>query len=91
MDKEFTKYDIEIAYAFMHQKQRVYEYSTMPWQRDDIEYAIGDYVGQMNPLLYKKLAKGRDRFLLDHSTFASDIREAIDSLEALLEIIVETE
>lgn len=80
-----SKYDIEIAYAFLHQKQRVYEFSTMLWQKDDIEYAIGDYVGQMNAELYKKLAKGRDRFLLDHGSFASDIREAVDCLEEMLE------
>lgn len=85
MESVISKYDIEIAYAFLHQKQRVYEFSTMLWQKDDIEYAIGDYVGQMNAELYKKLAKGRDRFLLDHSTFASDIREAVDYLEEMLE------
>ena len=85
MESVISKYDIEIAYAFLHQKQRVYEFSNMLWQKDDIEYAIGDYVGQMNAELYKKLAKGRDRFLLDHSTFASDIREAVDCLEEMLE------
>lgn len=84
MENVISKYEIEIAYSFLHQKQRVYEFSTMQWQMDDIEYAIGDYVGQMNPELYKTLAKGRDRFLLDHSSFASDIREAVDCLEEML-------
>ena len=37
---------IETAYCFFHQKQRVYQYSTMDWQKDDIEYAIDDYVSQ---------------------------------------------
>lgn len=85
MDRKFTRYDVEIAYAFLHQKQRVYAFSTMQWQRDDIEYAIGDYVGQMNAELYEILANGRKRFLLDHSSFAEDIAEAVERLEALLE------
>ena len=30
------KDSIETAYAFMHQKLRVYEHSTLDWQKDDI-------------------------------------------------------
>ena len=31
-----TKDSIETAYSFLHQKQRIYVYSTLDWQRDDI-------------------------------------------------------
>ena len=39
---------IETAYAFFHQKERVYAYSNMEWQKDDIEYAISQYVHDMD-------------------------------------------
>lgn len=52
MNANFTKDSVESAYCFFHQKLRVYEYSTSPTQRDDIEYAISQYVERMNPLLY---------------------------------------
>ena len=35
-----TRDCIESAYCFIHQKLRVFEFSTNPTQRDDIEYAI---------------------------------------------------
>lgn len=79
-----TKDSIEAAYSFFHQKKRVYDYSTNPRQRDDIEYAIGSYAGGMNAELYGLLAKGRGHFLLDHAAFASDISEAVAALERLL-------
>ena len=41
---------IESAYCFIHQKLRVYEFSNNPTQRDDIEYAISQYVEGMNPV-----------------------------------------
>ena len=44
MNANFTKDSVESAYCFFHQKLRVYEYSTSPTQRDDIEYAISQYV-----------------------------------------------
>ena len=34
---------IETAYSFLHQKERIYAHSTLDWQKDDIEIAIGDY------------------------------------------------
>lgn len=43
---------VQLAYAFFHQKQRIYQYSTLDWQKDDIEYAIEDYVSQMDKELY---------------------------------------
>ena len=43
-----TKDSIESAYCFIHQKWRVYKFSTMEWQKDDIEYAIAQYVEGMD-------------------------------------------
>ena len=75
---------IESAYCFIHQKLRVYEFSTNPTQRDDIEYAISQYVDGMNPQLYQKLAAGRDGFLLDHVSFEQDMRKAQEQLEKMM-------
>jgi hypothetical protein len=79
-----TKDSIESAYCFFHQKWRVYEFSTMAAQKDDIEYAIASYVEGMSTELYDKLAGGNLHFLKDHPTFVSDMRQAIRSLEALM-------
>lgn len=75
---------IESAYCFIHQKLRVYEFSHNPTQRDDIEYAIAQYVEGMNKSLYQLLSEGRDDFLLDHTRFESDMRAAQGKLEAIL-------
>ena len=75
---------IESAYCFIHQKLRVYEFSTNPTQRDDIEYAISQYVDGMNPQLYQLLADGRDGFLLDHISFEQDMRKAQEQLEKMM-------
>lgn len=75
---------VESAYCFIHQKLRVYEFSTNPTQRDDIEYAIGQYVEGMNPQLYRLLAEGRQEFLLDHTKFEEDMREAQERLESMM-------
>ena len=75
---------IESAYCFIHQKLRVFEFSTSPTQRDDIEYAIAQYVEGMNPLLYQLLSQGRKEFLLDHVNFEKDMREAQEKLEGMM-------
>lgn len=75
---------IETAYCFLHQKERIYAHSTLDWQKDDIEIAIGDYAGEMNQELYKTLARGRADFLRDHARFANDIAEAVAVLENML-------
>ena len=75
---------IEAAYCFLHQKYRVYEFSTSETQRDDIEFAIASYVDGMNKALYFELAKSRKEFLLNHVSFAKDMEEAIKALEAKL-------
>ncbi len=79
-----NKHTIESAYAFFHQKQRVYQYSTLDWQRDDIEYAIEDYVSQMDGELYDLISKGRKDFLRNHSSFADDIFNAVEQFENML-------
>ena len=48
-----TKDSIETAYSFLHQKRNVYIHSTLDWQKDDIEYAIGSYVDDMSKELYE--------------------------------------
>ena len=78
------KDSIETAYSFFHQKWQVYRYSTMQWQKEDIEYAISSYVVSMDSNLYSALSKGRPDFLKSHTTFAADMVEAIDQLESLL-------
>lgn len=78
------KYSIEEAYSFFHQKWNVYRRSNMDWQKDDIEWAIGDYVSQMNPKLYDAIRQGHPHYLTDHASFAHDLEEAVSLLEAML-------
>ncbi len=78
-----TKDCVESAYCFFHQKLRVYEFSHNPVQRDDIEYAISQYVEGMNPQLYQLLASDRKDFLLDHTRFEQDMREALEQLSSM--------
>lgn len=56
----------------------------MDWQKDDIEWAIGDYVSQMNPELYDAIRQGHPHYLTDHASFAHDLEEAVSLLEAML-------
>ena len=71
-----TKDSIETAYSFLHQKRRstsgrllptgrknVYIHSTLDWQKDDIELAIGSYVNDMSQELYEAISDGRADFL----------------------------
>lgn len=81
-----TKESIETAYCFLHQKLRVYQYSTMDWQKDDIEYAIGNYVADIPKELLEQLANGRQDFLVDHRRFQGDMTSAVTQLEKLLGI-----
>lgn len=81
-----SKESLETAYCFLHQKQRVYQYSTMDWQKDDIECAIADYVADMNRELYDLLAEGRSDYLLSHRYFAEDMIHGVEILEKMLGI-----
>ena len=83
-NSNINKDSIESAYCFFHQKLRVYEYSNSPTQRDDIEYAISQYVDGMNPALYQMIANGRENYLLDHKHFEQDMRDALDILNGML-------
>lgn len=79
-----TKDSIETAYSFMHQKQRIYVYSTLDWQKDDIEIAIASYVDDMSKELYDAISDGREDFLRDHKRFLDDITMAVEKLEEML-------
>ena len=77
---------IETAYAFFHQKERVYTYSNMEWQKDDIEYAISQYVHDMDKQLLALLANGIPDFLESHLRFHQDLQAAVEQLESKLGI-----
>lgn len=79
-----TKDSIEIAYSFLHQKQRIYVHSTLDWQKDDIEIAISDYANDMSQELYDAISGGRADFLRDHKWFQEDITKAVEILEKML-------
>ena len=80
-----TRDSIEIAYSFLHQKRNVYIHSVLGWQKDDIEYTIGNYVDDMSPDLFETISDGRPDFLRDHKRFEEDITRAVDILGKLLE------
>ena len=79
-----TKDSIETAYSFFHQKRNVYVHSTMEWQKEDIEYAVGSYTDDMSPELYAAISRGRTDFLRDHGRFQDDLTQAVRELEKKL-------
>jgi len=79
-----TKDSIETTYSFLHQKRNVYIHSSLEWQKDDIEYAIGSYVDDMSQELYEVLSNGKSDFLRDHKRFQEDITLAVEQLEKML-------
>lgn len=78
--QHISKDSIEQAYCFLHQKWRVYEHSTLAWQKDDIEYAVAQYADAMSPALYGLLAGTRADFLTSHPSFAADMQSALSTL-----------
>lgn len=64
-----TRHSIETAHAFLHQKSRVYQFSTMEKQKEEIEYAVGCYAEEMNKELYMKMSKGRRRLFAESCFF----------------------
>ena len=76
-----TKDSIETAYSFLHQKRNVYIHSTLDWQKDDIEYAIGSYVDDMSQELYESISDGKIDFLRDHKWFEDDITRAVEKMD----------
>ena len=79
-----SKDSIETAYSFLHQKRNVYIHSTLDWQKDDIELAIGSYVDDMSQELYEAISDGWSDFLRDHKQFGDDITLAVKRLEEML-------
>jgi hypothetical protein len=79
-----TRDRIETAYSFLHQKRNIYIHSTLDWQKDDIELAIGSYVDDMSLELYEAISDGRADFLRDHKRFTEDITQAVERLENML-------
>ena len=78
------RYSIESAYAFFHQKLRVYEHSTSEREMDHIEEVIASYSNNMSKDLYKELSGGNDAYLREHPAFESDLRDAVAKLEVML-------
>ena len=65
-------------------RKNVYIHSTLDWQKDDIELAIGSYVDDMSQELYEAISNGRADFLRDHKRFGEDITQAVERLEEML-------
>ena len=63
---------IEQAYAFFHQKLKVYEHSTSEREMDHIEDCIVDYANSMSKDLFNELSQGNPVFLHEHTTFQED-------------------
>ena len=82
--RALLKDSIETAYSFLHQKRSIYIHSTLDWQKDDIELAIGSYVDDMSQELYEAISDGRADFLRDHKRFGDDITQAVERLEQKL-------
>ena len=75
---------VEQAYAFFHQKERVYAHSTSETERDHIEESISSYADSMSKELYLFLSHGRKAYLKEHPCFHSDLLDAISKMESLL-------
>ncbi len=76
---------IELAYAFFHQKAKVYRYSSSEREKDHIEDVITSYINTMSPLLYALLSDGNDAYLKEHCTFGEQLEDAIAKMERLLD------
>ena len=76
---------IEQAYAFFHQKLRVYEHSTSEKEMDHIEDCIANYANSMSPELFADLSDGNEAFLHEHTTFLEDLRKAVREMEKWLD------
>lgn len=77
---------MEQAYAFFHQKLKVYEHSTSEREMDHIEDTIASYSNSMSGELFRELSGGNPAFLHEHSTFAEDLRQAVQVMGEWLEI-----
>jgi len=75
---------IEQAYAFFHQKLKVYEHSTSEKEMDHIEDCIANYANSMSPQLFVELSNGNEAFLHEHTTFQDDLKKAVCIMEEML-------
>ncbi|MBR1436229.1 MAG: hypothetical protein IJ584_14095 [Bacteroidales bacterium] len=83
---EVDRYALEQAYAFFHQKEKVYSHSTSEREQDHIEDSICSYVNSMSSSLYGALSGGDSAFLREHSSFPEDLRKAVSVMEAMLSL-----
>ena len=72
---------VEQAYAFFHQKLKVYEHSTSEGEMDHIEDCIADYANSMSKELFDELSQGNPAFLHEHTAFLNDLRKAVSEME----------
>ena len=77
---------VEQAYAFFHQKLKVYEHSTSEKEMDHIEDCIANYANTMSPQLFAELSNGNDAFLREHTTFQEDLKKAVCLMAKWLQI-----
>ena len=77
---------IEQAYAFFHQKLKVYEYSTSEKEMDHIEDCIANYSNSMSKELFAELSNGNEAFLHEHTTFQEDLKKAVCLMAKWLQI-----
>ena len=75
---------VEQAYAFFHQKLKVYEHSTSEGAVAHIEDTIADYANSMSKDLFNELSQGNPAFLHAHSTFQEDLTNAVLMMESLI-------
>ena len=75
---------IEQAYAFFHQKLKVYEHSTSEKEMDHIEDCIANYANSMSKELFAVLSNGNEAFLHEHTTFQDDLTKAVCLMEEML-------
>ena len=75
---------IEQAYAFFHQKERVYAHSSSEREKDHIEDCIASYANAMSPTLYSALSEGNNAYLKEHATFGDELRDALTKMERML-------
>ena len=75
---------IEQAYAFFHQKERVYAHSASEREKDHIEDSIAAYANAMSPALYAALSEGNNAYLKEHADFGDELRDALAKMEDLL-------
>ena len=75
---------IEQAYAFVHQKERVYSHSQSEAEKDHIEDSIASHANAMSPELYSVLSDGNGSYLKEHEGFGVDLRDASKKMERML-------